>query len=89
MTGLRKLNTNQLRDLAVQMGADRKKLYGTSKQSLIIKIGQLADKYNQIKKYKEAISYLDGCEGEDQKLLKATYQEELARLENEYERLTA
>lgn len=89
MTGLSKLNTNQLRDLAVQMGANRKKLYGTSKQSLIIKIGQLTDKYNQIKRYKEAISFLDGCEREDQKMLRASYQEELARLENEYARLTA
>ena len=89
MTGLRKLNTNQLRDLAVQMGANRKKLYGTSKQSLIIKIGQLADKYNKIKNYKEAIRCLDGCESEDQKLLRGSYQEELARLEDEYARLTA
>ena len=32
---LSKMNTNQLRDLAVILGADRKKLYGTSKQSLI------------------------------------------------------
>lgn len=38
---LSKLNTNELRDLAVSLGADRKKLYGTSKQSLIITISNL------------------------------------------------
>lgn len=38
---LSKMNTNQLRDLAVSLGADRKRLYGTSKQALIIIIGQL------------------------------------------------
>ena len=38
---LSKMNTNQLRELAVQFGADRKKLYGTSKQTLIIIINQL------------------------------------------------
>lgn len=32
---LSRMNTNELRDLAVELGADRKKLYGTSKQSLI------------------------------------------------------
>lgn len=41
---LSKMNTNQLRDLAVSLGADRKKLYGTSKQALIIIIGQLKNK---------------------------------------------
>ena len=39
---LSKMNTNQLRDLAVQLGADRKKLYGTSKQALIILINKLS-----------------------------------------------
>lgn len=38
---LNKMNTKQLRELAVQLGADRKKLYGTSKQSLIIIINKL------------------------------------------------
>jgi hypothetical protein len=38
---LSKMNTNQLRDLAVILGADRKKLYGTSKQSLIFIIHEL------------------------------------------------
>ena len=38
---LSKMNTNQLRDLAVSLGADRKKLYGTSKQSLIFIIHEL------------------------------------------------
>lgn len=38
---LSKMNTNELRDLAVELGADRKKLYGTSKQSLILTIDRL------------------------------------------------
>ena len=38
---LNKMNTNQLRELAVSLGADRKKLYGTSKQSIIITISRL------------------------------------------------
>ncbi|MDO4649357.1 MAG: hypothetical protein Q4B26_11975 [Eubacteriales bacterium] len=38
---LSKMNTNQLRDLAVSLGADKKKLYGTSKQALIIIIHKL------------------------------------------------
>lgn len=38
---LSKMNTNELRDLAVELGADRKKLYGTSKQSLILTIDGL------------------------------------------------
>lgn len=36
-----KMNTNQLRDLAVSLGADRKKLYGTSRQSLLLIISDL------------------------------------------------
>ena len=39
---LSKMNTNNLRELAVQLGADRKKLYGTSKQALIILINKLS-----------------------------------------------
>lgn len=39
--GLNKLNTNQLRELAVSLGADRKKLYGTSKEALILTIHKL------------------------------------------------
>ena len=35
------MNTNQLKELTVSLGADRKKLYGTSKQALIIIIGEL------------------------------------------------
>lgn len=38
---LSKMNTNELRDLAVSLGADRKKLYGTSKQSLVVIINRL------------------------------------------------
>lgn len=38
---LSKLNTNQLRELAVSLGANRKELYGTSKQTLIIVIHKL------------------------------------------------
>jgi len=36
-----KMNTNQLREYAVSLGADRKKLYGTSRQSLLIIISNL------------------------------------------------
>ena len=43
---LSKLNTNELRELAVSLGADRKRLYGTSKQSLIIIIGQMEKEQN-------------------------------------------
>jgi len=35
------MNTNQLRELAVRLGADRKKLYGTSRQAIILTINQL------------------------------------------------
>ena len=38
---LSKMNTNQLRERAVAIGADRKRLYGTSKTALIIKIHEL------------------------------------------------
>lgn len=37
-TSLSSMNVNQLRDIAVSLGADRKKLYGTSKMSLIMVI---------------------------------------------------
>lgn len=36
-----KMNTNELRELAVSLGADRKKLYGTSRQSILLIISQL------------------------------------------------
>ncbi len=38
---LSKMNANELRKLAVSLGADEKKLYGTSKQSLIVIINSL------------------------------------------------
>lgn len=38
---LGKMSIDELRDMAVQLGADRKKLYGTSKQTLIMKIHAL------------------------------------------------
>lgn len=38
---LNKMNINELRELAASLGADKKKLYGTSKTALIIIIGQL------------------------------------------------
>lgn len=84
MTALSKLNTNQLRDLAVEMGADRKKLYGTSKQALILKIQKLSEEFTQkqnlIRGYRAAIAALEGCERDDQKMLKAAYESELAKL---------
>lgn len=36
-----KMNVNELRELAVSLGADRKKLYGASRQSLIVIIDKL------------------------------------------------
>lgn len=38
---LSKMNTNQLRELAVSLGADRKRLYGTSKQALVLTVQKL------------------------------------------------
>ena len=38
---LSKMNTNQLREMAVSLGADRKTLYGTSKQAMIIIVQKL------------------------------------------------
>ena len=38
---LSKLNTNQLREIAASLGAEKKRLYGTSKMSLIITINRL------------------------------------------------
>ena len=35
------MNVTQLRDIAVELGADRKSLYGTSKQMLILIINKL------------------------------------------------
>lgn len=39
-----KMNTNQLRDLAVSLGADRKRLYGTSRQAMLVIISELEKK---------------------------------------------
>ena len=36
-----RMNTNQLREYAVSLGADRKRLYGTSRQSMLIIISRL------------------------------------------------
>ena len=41
MTKLSKMNINELREYAVSLGADRKKLYGSSKNALIIIINKL------------------------------------------------
>ena len=41
-----KLNTNQLREIAVELGADRSKLYGTSRTAMLFII-------NKLKKEKE------------------------------------
>lgn len=42
-----KMNTNELRDYAVSIGAERNRLYGTSKQALIIIISDLEKKQRQ------------------------------------------
>ena len=39
-----KCNTNELREIAVSLGVDRKALYGTSKQAMIIIINALQKK---------------------------------------------
>lgn len=39
-----KMNCNELGELAVSLGADRKKLYGTSKTALIIIVDNLKKK---------------------------------------------
>lgn len=36
-----KMNVNQLREYAASLGADKKKLYGTSRQALMITIRKL------------------------------------------------
>jgi hypothetical protein len=48
MKNLSEMNTNELRDLAVELGFDRKKLYGTSKQALIIMISRAERNANRI-----------------------------------------
>lgn len=45
-----KVNTNQLRELAVSLGADRKKLYGASREALIIIIDSLKKGENKNEK---------------------------------------
>ena len=89
MTALRKMNTNQLRDLAVSMGANRKRLYGTSKDSLILRIQKMSDIQEAIRFYKKGIALLEGREEEAQKTLKEAYKEELARLEEGLAKYTA
>lgn len=51
---LSKLNTNELREIAVAAGADRRRLYGTSKQALIViingienTIGSVVTRYSE------------------------------------------
>lgn len=44
MKPISKMNVNELRELAVSLGADRKKLYGTSRMSLMIIVDQLKKK---------------------------------------------
>lgn len=47
MKSLVKMNVNELRDIAVELGADRRRLYGTSKQALIVAIDDLRRKQQQ------------------------------------------
>lgn len=44
---LSKMNTNELREIAVSLGADRNKTYGTSKMALIHKIGELKRQWHE------------------------------------------
>lgn len=58
---LHEMNTNELRDLAVSLGADKNKLYGTSKQALIIIIDKLKrEKSNDMKTVDESKAYSVG-----------------------------
>lgn len=41
MKKISKMNTNELRELAVSLGADKKRLYGTSRQAIIVIIDKL------------------------------------------------
>lgn len=41
MKKIKEMNINELRDLAVSLGADKKRLYGTSRQSMILIIDNL------------------------------------------------
>jgi L-cysteine desulfidase len=40
-TSKSRMNTNQLREYAVSLGADRKRLYGTSRQAMLLIISDL------------------------------------------------
>lgn len=40
MRALSQLNTKELREIAAELGANKKRLYGTSKQALIIIINK-------------------------------------------------
>lgn len=54
---LHEMNTNELRDLAVSLGADKNKLYGTSKQALIVIIDKLKrEKSNDMRTVDEVVT---------------------------------
>lgn len=40
---VRHLNADEIRDIAVELGADRRRLYGTSRQVLVLKLRELED----------------------------------------------
>lgn len=42
-----KMNINELRELAVSLGAERKRLYGTSRMALLLIIKDLENKKNK------------------------------------------
>ena len=44
-----KMNINQLRDLAVELGADKTKLYGTSRTAMLLIISDLEKKSGEQK----------------------------------------
>lgn len=54
---LHEMNANELRDLAVSLGADKNKLYGTSKQALIVIIDKLKrEKSNDMRTVDEVVT---------------------------------
>lgn len=57
---LSKMNTTELRNLAASLGYDKKKLYGTSKQSLIVTIHGIEKKLDSDPKFQKRIHDIEG-----------------------------
>ncbi|MEG0324849.1 MAG: hypothetical protein RR150_07745 [Clostridia bacterium] len=64
---LSKMNTTELRNLAASLGYDRKKLYGTSKQSLIIIIDGIEKNLDNDPAFQKRISEIKDYIGQNYK----------------------